>query len=145
MLDFQKAFDTIEWRFLFKTLEFFNFGPSFIKWIETIYHRPEECLKNNDFFSDHCDIKRAIRQGCPASCLLFVLCVEVLDIKIRTNNSLKGYHLGNEHKTVKLAQYADDCISFLNNRAAFCSALNIREIYGNLSGLILNIETYEGL
>ena len=58
---------------------------------------------------------------------------------------MKGYHLGNEHKTVKLAQYADDCILFLNNRAEFCSALNILEIYGNHSGLILNVEKYEGL
>ena len=69
MLDFQKAFDTIEWRFLFKTLEFFNFGPSFITWIKTIYHRPEACLKNNGFLSDYFDINRGIRQGCPVSCL----------------------------------------------------------------------------
>ena len=82
MLNFQKAFDTIEWRFLFKTLEFFNFGPSFIMWIETIYHRPEACLKNNGFVSDYFDINRGIRQGCPVSCLLFVLCVEILSIKI---------------------------------------------------------------
>ena len=145
MLDFQKAFDTIEWRFLFKTLEFFNFGPSFITWIETIYHRPEACLKNNGFISGCFDINRGIRQGCPVSCLLFMLCVEILSIKIGTNNLLKGYHLGNELKTIKLAQYADDCILFFNNRAEFCSALNILEVYGNLSGLILNIEKCEGL
>ena len=42
-------------------------------------------------------------------------------------------------------QYADDYTLFLNNRAKFCSALNILEIYGNLSGLILNIEKCEGL
>ena len=102
VLDFQKAFDTIKWRFLFKTLEFFNFVTSFITWIEAIYHRPEACLKNNGFLSDYFDMKRGIRQGCPASCLLFVLCVEILSIIITTNNSLKGYHLGNEHKTVKL-------------------------------------------
>ena len=101
-------------------------------------------MKNNGFLSDYFDINRGIRQGRPVSCLLFVLCVEILSIKIRTNNLLKGYHLGNENKTVKLAQYADDCI-FLNNRAEFCSALNILEIYGNLSGLILNTEKCEGL
>ena len=125
---------------LIQDIRIFNFGPSFITWIETIYHRSEACL-----ISDYFDIKREIRQGCPVSCLLFVLCVEILSIKIRTNNLLKGYHLGNEHKTVTLAQYADDCILFLNNRAEFCSALNILEIYGNLSGLILNIEKCEGL
>ena len=37
MLDFKKAFDSLEWNFLLRSLQYFNFGPSFIKWIETIY------------------------------------------------------------------------------------------------------------
>ena len=31
MVDFEKAFDTVSWDFLHKTLEFFNFGPTFKK------------------------------------------------------------------------------------------------------------------
>ena len=31
-LDFTKAFDTLQWDFMFKSLQFFNFGPSFIQW-----------------------------------------------------------------------------------------------------------------
>ena len=30
-LDFEKAFDTLEWPFIHKTLEHFGFGPTFIK------------------------------------------------------------------------------------------------------------------
>ena len=33
-LDFEKAFDSIEWNFLFKTLEKFNFGENFIRWMK---------------------------------------------------------------------------------------------------------------
>ena len=29
-IDFQKAFDSVEWEFLFKCLEAFNFGPDFL-------------------------------------------------------------------------------------------------------------------
>ena len=31
-LDFEKAFDTVEWSFLHKTLQHYNFGPSAIQW-----------------------------------------------------------------------------------------------------------------
>ena len=46
MLDFTKAFDSLERNFLLKTLRFFNFGPSFIKWIET----SSMCKKQWPFF-----------------------------------------------------------------------------------------------
>ena len=36
-------------------------------------------------------------------------------------------------------------VMFLNDSNEMCSALNILEIFGNLSGLILNVEKCEGL
>ena len=32
-IDFQKAFDSVEWEFLFKCLEAFNFGTDFLHWV----------------------------------------------------------------------------------------------------------------
>ena len=144
MLDFTKAFDTLQWDFMFESLKYFNFGPSFIRWIETIYHKPEACIKNNGYISDWFEISRGIRQGCPVSALIFVLCVEILAVKIRNNPSLQGFHFGDVEKKIKITQYADDGILFLNNRNKFCSALNILEIFGTLSGLKLNMEKCEG-
>ena len=34
-IDFEKAFDSVEWDFLFKCLEDFNFGSDFLRWIKT--------------------------------------------------------------------------------------------------------------
>ena len=34
-IDFEKAFDLIEWCFLYKCPEVFNFGKEFIKWVKT--------------------------------------------------------------------------------------------------------------
>ena len=70
--------------------------------------------------------------------------MEILAIKVRNSNSLHGFQFGYE-KPIETAQYADDGILFLNDRNEVCSALNIVEIFGNLSGLILNVEKCEGL
>ena len=34
LIDFEKAFDSIEWAFLLKCLKAFNFGESSISWIK---------------------------------------------------------------------------------------------------------------
>ena len=46
-IDFRKAFDSIEWNFIYKSLESLNFGQSFINWIKTIYNSPEACINSH--------------------------------------------------------------------------------------------------
>ena len=36
-IDFEKAFNSLNWNFLRKSLEFFGFGESFLGWIKTFY------------------------------------------------------------------------------------------------------------
>ena len=36
-IDFEKAFDTLEWSFVDKVFEYNNFGPSYIEWIKIFY------------------------------------------------------------------------------------------------------------
>ena len=40
MADFEKAFGSLDWGFMFKTLDFFKFGPSFKRPIRTLYTLP---------------------------------------------------------------------------------------------------------
>jgi len=143
--DFKKAFDSLNWEFMNKTLEFFNFGQSFKKWIKTIYTDPEAVIKNNGHLSDNFEIHRGVRQGCPVSALLFVLCVEILGLKVRQHTTLKGYDFGYNEKPVKIMQYADDCVLYLNNRNELCEAISLLDNFGKLSGLVLNISKCEGL
>ena len=70
-IDYHKAFDSIEWNFIYKALKSLNFGLS-INWI-----------KNNGHLSEVFQMFRGIRQGCSVSALLFILSVEILATKIR--------------------------------------------------------------
>ena len=66
------------------------------------------------------------------------LAVEVLAIKIRSSVQLEGVKISNYEKRIKIAQYADDTILFLNNEQEIESAFKTIESFGNVSGLRLN-------
>ena len=82
-VDFEKAFESINWTFLWKTLRSFGFGPSFIKRVQTFYCEICSCVRNNGFSSGYFKlIRERVRQGDPLSVYLFILVIEVLAIQI---------------------------------------------------------------
>ena len=121
-LDFEKAFDTVEWSFIWKTLDSFNFGLSLISWIKLCYHNIESCVLNNGSASNYFAPERGVRQGCPLSPYIFVLCAELLANKIRENKDIKGITVcGNE---IKISQCADDTTMIIDrSKKSFTSAL----------------------
>lgn len=90
LLDFEKAFDTLEWPFIEKTLQHYGFGSSIQKSIQTLYCDIESCVIDNGWMSHCFKIERGVRQGCPLSPYLFVLSVEVLANAIRRDPNIKG-------------------------------------------------------
>ena len=80
---------------------------------ETIYHKPVAYIKNNGHISDPFEFSRGIRRGCPVSALLFIICTELLAVKVRCNKDLLGFNFGYPQNPLKINQYADDCILFL--------------------------------
>lgn len=56
-LDFVKAFDSVEYNFMFKTLEKFKFGDKFIDMIKLLYNKPIFKIKNNGWISKSCEMK----------------------------------------------------------------------------------------
>ena len=48
-VDFEKAFDTLEWNFITKTLEVFNFGPKFRNWFSILYNGTQSSVLNGGY------------------------------------------------------------------------------------------------
>ena len=71
--DFEKAFDSIEWKYLQKCLEVFNFGPQLRQWVSVLYKDITTCVLNNGFATKHFNLSRGVRQGCPLSGILLIL------------------------------------------------------------------------
>lgn len=49
MIDFEKAFDSVSWKFIQETLNFFNFGPPFCKWIKTFQYNSNSFVTQAGF------------------------------------------------------------------------------------------------
>lgn len=113
-LVFEKVFDSIEWNFIHKYLETFNFGLDLSQWIKVFYKDISSCVLNNGYASKHFYLERGVRQGCPLSSTLFVIAIELLVQSIGCSKEIKGITIG-EHKEVKLSQYADDTTVLLSD------------------------------
>ena len=144
LIDFEKAFDSIEWSFIDKVLNFYNFGRDLIKWIKTFYNNIESCCLINGHMSEWFLIQRGCRQGDPISSYIFILCAEMLAILIRNNNDIKGITIGNTEYLI--SQFADDTTLILDGtEQSLKTAINILKFYECISGLKVNIEKTKGV
>ena len=56
-LDFEKAFDSIEWKYLRKSPEVFNFGPQLRKWVTVLYNDISSRVLKNGFVTKHFNLQ----------------------------------------------------------------------------------------
>lgn len=142
-LDFAKAYDSLEWNFMVEALKKFNFGDNFIKWVKVLYLKPVMIFKNNGWLTSPIYPSRGIRQGCPVSCLLFIISTEIMACAIRQNKDIKGISIGEFE--YKLSQYADDSNLFLRDVNSIESAISLISRFTNVSGLNLNLNKTIGM
>jgi hypothetical protein len=141
-LDFQKAFDTLSFDYMFKTLELYNFGSDFQRWVKLCYTEISSCVTNYKHASPYFNIKRGVRQGDSLSPYLFILSLELLLRKIREDIHIRGITLG-EHE-IKLIAFADDTTVFLREENDAKKLFKHIQSFERLSGLKLNKNKSEG-
>lgn len=141
-LDFSKAFDSISRKFLLTAFKRFGFGTEFIKWVSVLMENNRSSIIYNGWVSESFHISRGIRQGCPFSALAFIIGIEYLAIRVRSQQGLTGIDLNSNntlHQIVKIILYADDVTLLLRDRNDVRLALDILNQFRFLSGLQLNI------
>ena len=138
LIDFEKAFDSISHSFIIKSLHFFGFGTSFIKWINLLLYDVSSCINHCGNVSVKFKVGRSCRQGDPISPYLFIICVEILALRIRKDSSVKGFKLGNFEQ--KLDFYADDLTAYLDgSESSLRSIVHILDQFQQISGLKINL------
>lgn len=136
-LDAEKAFDRLEWGYLWKVLGKFKFGPSFIKMIQVLYSNTSARVVTAGQFSDLFTIGRGSRQGCPASPSIFNLSLEPLAQYIRQSKLVAPIKMGSTSHSISM--YADDTLVYLSDlQQSLPNVLKIIEHFGTLSGYNIN-------
>lgn len=136
-LDAAKAFDSIEWSFLWAVLRRMGFGPIFISWVQLLYQGPTARIRANGLTSTPFALQRGTRQGCPLSPLLFAIAIEPLACSIRESPRLTGFRVG--HIEERISLYADDMLLYLGDVVqSLPPAMEIIELFGRWSGLLIN-------
>uniref|UniRef100_A0A8C5MYW4 Reverse transcriptase domain-containing protein n=1 Tax=Leptobrachium leishanense TaxID=445787 RepID=A0A8C5MYW4_9ANUR len=143
-LDAEKAFDRVDWTYLWEVLRRFGVGDGMIGGIRALYTSPTASVTTMGGRSRPFDIPNGTRQGCPLSPLLFALCLEPLAEQIRRHPDISGIAVGD--KNYKLSLFADDILLTITRPLISLPNLySCLSSFGALSGYKINIAKSEAL
>ena len=139
-IDFEKAYDSISFKYIEKCLEFYNFGKDLIKWVKILLYDFQAVINHCGNISSRFSIHRGCRQGDPIASYLFILCIEILAIKLRSSESgIEGFRVGNLSHLLEI--YADDLSIFLEpNSINLRNTINVLTSFYKLSGLKISVK-----
>ena len=109
-MDFQKAYDTVDWEALDMVLEVMGFGSKWRTWIQQCISSASISILINGIPGRPFRMGRGLRQGDPLSPFLFVLMAEVLNRMMKKAVDLgliRGLTIGKEAIQISHLQFAD--------------------------------------
>lgn len=143
-VDFEKAYDSLRWKFLDLVMAEMGFGFKWRRWIEGCLVNARASILVNGVPTDEFEICRGLRQGDPLSPFLFILVMEGLHAVIRKAlliGLFKGALIGQRGFRMSHLIYADDVV-FMGD----WSLQNANNLIGILrcffvtSGLKINVQ-----
>ena len=116
-VDFAKAYDSINWRFLWNVLRRHGFPEVWVGWIKLCVSTALfSVLVNGRPHGGWFQPQRGIRQRCPLAPLLFILAADALAIcttRLCSRGYLSGFQTAGTPEGIPLLQYADDTTFFV--------------------------------
>jgi hypothetical protein len=82
-LKFLKAYDKVDWQFLFGSMVNFSLPEEFMDMTKLLFSDAEAEVKVNGFPSPSFKILRGVHQGCPLQPFIFLIVVEVLNTVVK--------------------------------------------------------------
>ena len=139
LIDYEKAFDSLEWCYIEKVLEAYKFGIQFRSWFKILYTDAKSCVINGGNFSSFFNLERGCRQGDPLSPYIFILAIEPFAMAIKNSESIKGIQIKN--KEYKIGQYADDTFMLLDgSESSLKETIYLLDKFSICSGLNINAD-----
>jgi hypothetical protein len=112
-VDFEKAYDSVDWGFLEYMLRRFGFEGIWIDWMKACVFAGNLSVLVNGSPTSEINIQRGLKQGDPLAPFLFLLVAEGFAGLMRSaveKNLFKGFIVGPDNVVVSHLQYADDTI-----------------------------------
>ena len=150
-VDYRRAFDSVSKEFIVWAFKQFNFGEYFVRWVNVLTTNTESSIHYLGWLSESFPVNTGIRQGCPFSPLAFIIALEMLAIKIRDDNQIKGLEIPISASEVspihflKILLYADDITLFLQDKDDMKRALDTIDKFSEFANLEINKNKTEAM
>ena len=145
-LDAKKAFDSVNHKYMYKTLKAYGFSDEFVQLVQMLYNDLKADILVNGFRTAMIKILRSVKQGCSLSCCLFILCIDPLLRKIESNKKIVPIVLENENTKIsnKTGTFADDVfVITADNPVCLNEIFSEYNSFSQRSGIELNVNKTE--
>lgn len=146
-LDFEKAYDKVDWKFLEEVLRRKGFNNTWIQWINQAVQGGKVCIDFNGERGEYFRNFKGLRQGDPLSLLLFNIIADALSAMLSRASKAKIIHGLVPHLVeggLTYLQYSDDTILLLQfSPENLGNTRLILSCYEAMLGMKINFEKSE--
>ncbi|KAL3991377.1 GINS complex subunit 3 [Sarotherodon galilaeus] len=116
-----------------------GFPEQFISWVKLLYKGIGSRFVVNGILTKAVDLHCGVRQGCPLSALLYVICIEPLAQILRRDKGINGLEIpGSGGQTTKCVLYMDDINILCTDLSSVKRTFDVTDWFGKASASKLN-------